>query len=374
MYVKVRRKRSKHLLKLFTHYYEREFRRSFKTEWKSEKYNFLEIRKDSIRFIYNLQNDSFYWQTKKSLGKHSLACPIIEMCYHSIESPMYSSIFEMPEKINYNFFFLNYPALKRILFENSGVIGYERFSDREQKWYLECENIFEKNQYFKHAQTLNAQREIPQYKMPPVIPICRNINLNQIRYIAAKWDGKKRMMSFQSRNSELNLALSGNQYCIETFGQRGGIIVDVCNSNLIVSDRVNHLIYLRNNFKTVLLKEFNIIVQYFHRMEITTTPEFLKTETGCDFPCDGLIYVTSKLILKFKPACLNTVDLLSVDTEFLRDRDGFSYKYLKFLYNDKKSLKANRIYEVILHDNEAIIIKRRKDKIYPNSRKIILSQ
>lgn len=360
---------------LFTHFYEKEFRREFKSKAKSETYDFLEIRQDSVRFIYNLRKNSFHWQTKKNIGKHSLAIPIVETCYHSLESPMYSSVFDMPEKVNYGFFFLNNPTLKKTLFENKGVVAYQRFSDREQKWYLECENVFEKNLYFNLAAKLNATREMSYYSMPPVMPIgWKDVSVKDIRYVAAKWDGEKRMMSFRSSNPELNLALAGNQYCVETFGQRGGIIVDLCNLKVSALDRVTHLIFLRDNFETILKPFF---VQYFSSMELKVTPEFLKRKTtpSFNFPCDGFIYVTSESILKFKPDLLKTVDLLSVDYMYLRDREGFSYKFIKFLYNNKKRLKANRIYEAIVYNNySAIIIKKRKDKIYPNGRKIILSQ
>lgn len=395
---KKKKKRNLQLLtKLFVFINESEFRREFKTISKKSAYDYLEIRSNQLRFVYDLKLDSFSWQIKINLKKHGVVCPYIETCHHSLESPLYSSVFQIPTKVKSSFFFLNGPTFKTYLFDNgSGVVAYERTSENDQKWFLECENYKESDVYFNLAIKLKAERgrgKETSFRVPPVIPInweTINSKRKKIWYVAVKWEGsRKKMMALKSfKNERLDFALAGNQYCVETFKNRHGVIVDVCNFGLSILERTKHLIFLRETFALSLRRYFSLIVQYFHYLpehyidaEIIT-PNFLKKKTTADnaldnLPCDGLIFISNKSIFKLKPALKNTIDLLSMDSKFLRDREGFSYTFNRFLYNKKgrrKSLKINRIYEAYLYDNDnnIIIVKKRKDKIYPNSRKIII--
>jgi hypothetical protein len=228
---------------------EREVRRKIMPNYGSiRSFDTIEWRIGTVRFIYDLGSDTFSWQRKVPLRSHAIVCPdTIEKCYHSTESANFTSCLQFPHAIPGNFFFRGRPATKRILARKGGkVVAYFRTLDCLCTGHLECEldgqcrpDIEDYRSYLKLAETYDARVPVAGESREPLV---KQVSWDRVRetakLVAIKWDGVRRVVEL-----DLGCAYAGIRYCVEIFSDVG-VVVDVCDSSIDPTDRVEHLLRL----------------------------------------------------------------------------------------------------------------------------------
>lgn len=337
-------------------------RRCFKSPPKQKKFigKYLEVVQGNVRFIYDLKTDKFYWQFKKSLEAHYVVVPTIEKCVHSIESQTYPTILEcLNFKIKPSFFFKQKPSIKTIFFHSEeGVVLYERITSTEKINYIECELSSGLLKYLHLCQHQEATRQDSDNVIEPVVVVLKK-HEDVILY-AIKWDGLKTIRTIPCNFMLLN----NNKYVLEKMSDGCYIIVDILNNFLSPIQRIQHMRFIQFIHGDYLLKTFGIKVQNFFTSMDTVDSFYKKTEN------DGYIGVTSKNVIKIKKQ--HTVDLLLFsERKHFVDNDGVIY----ITTHNLELPKVNSIYECTISKSFLItsVIRRRGDKLYPNSRRVVES-
>lgn len=378
---------------------ERETRRRFDYDAEFKFTNELEWRRGSVRFIYDLTNDTFYWQRKLKVKRHVIVCPSsIEMCYHSLESPPANTFLHFPYRVPGNFFFGVRSATKKVLFRSGRTVAYVRESRCVRSGHVECEMdegsnssarcVPDPDDYDSYMSLVekHGARLPPSFTSergePPVKQATWSRVKEDARLVAVKWDGYRRVMELDHLLDGRG-ASAGIRYCVEICEGGTGIVVDVCLPNLNPVDRAVHLQSLPAD---KLWKRGRLLIQRFvvpqndsddaAEDRATENPRLRWQEIHSHLlakfsaaelvrlpPNDGLIVLCSDYAYKIKPADSSTVDLWAVADHLLCDRDGYVYPC------PHKVLAPSTVYECLLDPETGTatsVLRTRCRKLFPN--------